>query len=142
MENTVKIEFNSCPSNERLARQMISALIIDLNPTVDEVCDVKTAVSEAVTNAIIHGYQSKEGTIYITATVIDNEISIEIKDYGIGIEDVERAREPLYTSQPELERSGMGFTVMESFMDYVDIISEKGYGTKIIMKKTIGHNEY
>ena len=142
MENTVKIEFNSYPSNERLARQLISALMIDLNPTVDEVCDVKTAVSEAVTNAIIHGYQGKEGTIHITATVKDNDISIEIKDYGVGIEDVERAREPLYTSQPELERSGMGFTVMESFMDYVDIISEKGYGTKIIMKKSISSNEY
>ena len=142
MENTVKIEFNSLASNERLARQVISALIIDLNPTIEEVCDIKTAVSEAVTNSIIHGYQEKEGTIYITASVSDNEIAIEIKDYGVGIEDVERAREPLYTSQPDLERSGMGFTVMESFMDYVDIISEKGYGTKVIMRKKIGKDEY
>ena len=137
MENTIKIEISSNPSNEKIARHIISAMLIDLNPTVEEICDIKTALSEAVTNSIIHGYDNKTGTIYITATVIDNEIIIEVKDFGKGIDDVERAREPLYTSQPELERSGMGFTVMESFMDFVDVISEKDIGTNVIMRKKI-----
>lgn len=119
---------------------MISSMLLDLNPTVEEVCDIKTAVSEAVTNSIIHGYGNGKGTIYISATIENNEITIEIKDFGKGIEDVERAREPLYTSQPELERSGMGFTVMESFMDYLDVVSEKGFGTKVIMRKKINQN--
>lgn len=140
MENTIKIELMSKPSNEKIARHMISSLLIDLNPTIEEVCEIKTAVSEAVTNSIIHGYGNDKGTIYITATTENNEITIEIKDFGKGIEDVERAREPLYTSQPELERSGMGFTVMESFMDYLDVISEKGFGTKVIMRKKINRN--
>ncbi len=137
MENIIKIEISSIPSNEKIARHMISALLLDLNPTVEEICDIKTAVSEAVTNSIIHGYKNNNGTIYITASIENNEITIEIKDFGVGIDDIERAREPLYTSQPELERSGMGFTVMESFMDYVDVISEKDFGTKVIMRKKI-----
>lgn len=140
MENTIKIELSSKPSNEKIARHMISSMLLDLNPTVEEICDIKTAVSEAVTNSIIHGYGNEKGTIYISATIENNEITIEIKDFGKGIEDVERAREPLYTSQPELERSGMGFTVMESFMDYLDVISEKGFGTKVIMRKKINQN--
>ena len=142
MDNTIKFEISSIPANEKIARHIISAMLLDLNPTVEEICDIKTAVSEAVTNSIIHGYGNKIGTIYITATVTDNEIIIEIKDFGKGIDDIERAREPLYTSQPELERSGMGFTVMESFMDYVDVISEKDLGTNVIMRKKICSNEH
>ena len=141
LDNTIKFEISSIPANEKIARHIISAMLLDLNPTVEEICDIKTAVSEAVTNSIIHGYGNKIGTIYITATVTDNEIIIEIKDFGKGIDDIERAREPLYTSQPELERSGMGFTVMESFMDYVDVISEKDLGTNVIMRKKICSNE-
>lgn len=140
LENTIKIELESKPSNEKIARHIISAMLLDLNPTVEEICDIKTAVSEAVTNSIIHGYNNEKGVIYITAAVSDNEIIIEIKDFGKGIEDIERAREPLYTSQPELERSGMGFTVMESFMDYVDVISEQNFGTTVTMRKKICKN--
>ena len=137
MDNVIKIELESNPVNEKIARQLISAVLVDLNPTIEEICDIKTAVSEAVTNAIIHGYKNSKGTIYITVTIKGREISIEISDFGVGIEDVERAREPLYTSEPEMERSGMGFTVMESFMDELDVISEKNFGTKIIMRKNI-----
>ena len=140
LDNIVKIELESNPKNEKIARQMVSAIIVDLNPTIEEMCDIKTAVSEAVTNSIIHGYKNTKGTIYITTKVKDKEITIEITDFGVGIEDVERAREPLYTSEPEMERSGMGFTVMESFMDTVDVISEKDFGTKVVMRKIISQN--
>ena len=142
MDNVIKIELESNPVNEKIARQLISAVLVDLNPTIEEICDIKTAVSEAVTNAIIHGYKNSKGTIYITVTIKGREISIEISDFGVGIEDVERAREPLYTSEPEMERSGMGFTVMESFMDELDVISEKNFGTKIIMRKNIKAYEW
>ena len=140
LENTIRIEIESRPANEKNARHIISAMLLDLNPTIEEICDIKTAVSEAVTNSIIHGYNYGKGTIYIVAKVSDDEITNEIKDIGKGIEDIERAREPLYTSQPELERSGMGFTVMESFMDFVDVISEKDYGTTVTMRKKICKN--
>ena len=133
LDNVIKIELESNPVNEKIARQLISAVLVDLNPTIEEICDIKTAV----TNAIIHGYKNCKGTIYITVAIKGSEISIEISDFGVGIEDVERAREPLYTSEPEMERSGMGFTVMESFMDELDVISEKNFGTKIIMRKKI-----
>ena len=140
LDNVIKIELESNPANEKIARQMVSSIIVDLNPTIEEMCDIKTAVSEAVTNCIIHGYKNSKGTIYITTRVKDMEITIEISDFGVGIEDVERAREPLYTSEPEMERSGMGFTVMESFMDSVDVISEKNFGTKVVMRKKIRQN--
>ena len=140
LDNVIKIELESNPANEKIARQMVSSIIVDLNPTIEEMCDIKTAVSEAVTNSIIHGYKNTKGTIYITTRVKDAEITIEIADFGVGIEDVERAREPLYTSEPEMERSGMGFTVMESFMDSVDVISEKDFGTKVVMRKKIRQN--
>lgn len=134
----MELEFKSCAENERFARQVISAFVAELNPTLEEICDIKTAISEAVTNAIIHGYQNKEGIITLKANYIDRTVEITVEDQGIGIEDVDRAREPLYTSQPELERSGMGFTVMESFMDFLDVVSAPEEGTKVIMKKTIG----
>ena len=140
LDNVIKIELESNPANEKIARQMVSSIIVDLNPTIEEMCDIKTAVSEAITNCIIHGYKNSKGTIYITTRVKDMEITIEISDFGVGIEDVERAREPLYTSEPEMERSGMGFTVMESFMDSVDVISEKDFGTKVVLRKKIRQN--
>ena len=127
-ENKVCIEFESRSQNEGFARVAVSAFISQLDPTIEEIADVKTAVSEAVTNSIIHGYENdKKGIIKIETIVIE--------DYGKGIEDIDKAREPLYTSRPDLERSGMGFTVMESFMDTLIVESKKGKGTKIIMTK-------
>lgn len=137
MENSVKLEIMSKSSNEAFARIAVAAFASQLDPTIEELADIKTAVSEAVTNSIIHGYEEKEGIIYITCTLKNREIIIEIKDNGIGIENIEMAKEPLYTSRPELERSGMGFTIMESFMDEVKIESIVGMGTKVTLKKTI-----
>ncbi|MBO5452702.1 MAG: anti-sigma F factor [Clostridia bacterium] len=138
MDNYLKLSVKSDCINEHLSRQVIATFMTSLDPTLEEICDVKTAVSEAVTNAIVHGYENLTGTVNLTAEINGKELYIEVEDYGRGIADVERAREPLYTSQPEKERSGMGFTVMEAFMDYVDVISRPGLGTKVIMKKLIG----
>ena len=122
--------------NEGFARVAVAAFVSQLDPTVEELTDVKTAVSEAVTNSIIHGYENKkEGIIKIEATISGYEITISIEDFGRGITNVEQAMEPLYTSKPELERSGMGFTVMETFMDSLEVNSEEGKGTKVVMKK-------
>lgn len=132
----MKLEFLAKSENEGFARVTVAAFVSQLDPTIDEIEDVKTAVSEAVTNAIIHGYENNEdGIIQIIAYIDDNEFTVEIKDKGIGIKDIEKAREPLYTSRPDLERSGMGFTIMESFMDNIKVESEYKNGTKVIMKK-------
>jgi stage II sporulation protein AB (anti-sigma F factor) len=104
----------------------VAAFASQLDPTIEELSDVKTAVSEAVTNAIIHGYENSQGTIRIKGWIDDRMLKVEIEDWGSGIEDIEQARQPLYTSKPELERSGMGFTVMETFMDSLEIQSERG----------------
>lgn len=136
VDNKVTIELMSRSQNEGFARVAVAAFVSQLDPTVEELTDVKTAVSEAVTNSIIHGYDNDEkGVIKIEATIEGCEITIEIEDFGHGIDNVEKAREPLYTSKPELERSGMGFTVMETFMDSLEVKSEDGKGTKVIMKK-------
>lgn len=137
MENKVKLELMSKSSNEAFARIAIAAFVSQLDPSIEEIADIKTAVSEAVTNCIIHAYEEKEGIIYITCTLKNREITIEVKDNGIGIENIDMAKEPLYTSKPELERSGMGFTIMDSFMDEIKIESIVGMGTKITMKKVI-----
>lgn len=137
MENKVKLEILSKSSNEAFARVSVAAFVSQIDPTIEELADIKTAVSEAVTNCIIHGYEDREGIIYITCSLKNREVTIEIQDNGIGIENIEMAKEPLYTSKPELERSGMGFTIMESFMDEVKIESIIGLGTKVTMKKTI-----
>lgn len=134
-DNRMKIEFLSKSENESFARVSVAAFASQLDPTIEELTDVKTAVSEAVTNAIIHGYQNKRDTVKIECEIKGNELTIVIEDSGIGIEDIELAKQPLYTSRPDLERSGMGFTVMETFMDKLEVFSEKGKGTKIIMKK-------
>ena len=136
IDNEMKLEFVSKSANEAFARLSVAAFAAQLDPTIEEIADVKTAVSEAVTNSIIHGYENdKKGIIKIEAIISGRKATIVIEDYGKGIEDIDKAREPLYTSRPDLERSGMGFTVMESFMDTLIVESKKGKGTKIIMTK-------
>lgn len=136
VDNKISIELMSKSQNEGFARVAVAAFVSQLDPTVEELTDVKTAVSEAVTNSIIHGYENKkEGIIKIEASITGDEVTITIEDYGNGIKDIKQAMEPLYTSKPELERSGMGFTVMETFMDNLEVLSECGKGTKVIMKK-------
>lgn len=134
-ENRMKVEFLSRSLNESFARVAVAAFVSQLDPTIEEISDVKTAVSEAVTNSIIHGYENGEGIVTIEALIKDNELTLTIIDEGLGISDVKKAMEPLYTSRPDLERSGMGFTVMETFMDSLIVESEKDHGTKVIMKK-------
>ncbi|KPU45348.1 anti-sigma F factor [Oxobacter pfennigii] len=134
-ENSMKLEIISLSQNEAFARTVVAAFASQLDPTLDEISDVKTAVSEAVTNSIIHGYENTQGIITVKADIKDNLLTVEVIDNGKGIEDIEAARQPLYTSKPELERSGMGFTVMETFMDSVDVISELGKGTRVLMTK-------
>jgi stage II sporulation protein AB (anti-sigma F factor) len=136
-ENKMKIEFLSKSENEGFARVAVAAFISQLDPTIEELTDIKTAVSEAVTNAIIHGYDNKEGNIIIETSINANEIQVIIADEGKGIENIELAMQPLYTSRPDLERSGMGFTVMETFMDSLKVESQLGKGTKVMMKKVL-----
>lgn len=135
LDNNMKLEFPSKSQNEAFARVVVASFASQLDPTIEELADIKTAVSEAVTNAIIHGYEDTKGTVYLECSIKDNKIEIIIEDRGRGIMDVDKAREPLYTSRPELERSGMGFTVMETFMDELEVSSEADKGTKIRMVK-------
>ena len=136
VDNKVSIEFISKSQNEGFARVAVAAFVAQLDPTLEEISDVKTAVSEAVTNSIIHGYENrKREIIRIEAEINNNEVTISVEDFGVGIKDIEEAMEPLYTSKPELERSGMGFTVMGSFMDSLEVFSKEGKGTKVVMKK-------
>lgn len=136
-ENEMKLEFLSKSNNEAFARITVAAFASQLDPTIEELSDIKTAVSEAVTNSIIHGYENGDGVVKIHAQIFANTIQIEISDNGKGIENVELAKQPLYTSKPDLERSGMGFTIMESFMDEMRVESVVGLGTKVTMKKMI-----
>jgi len=134
--NEMKIEFLSKSSNEAFARVVAAAFVSQIDPTIEELADVKTAVSEAVTNAIIHGYESRQGFVRMYCRLFPCSVEISIIDEGVGIENVEIARQPLYTSKPEMDRSGMGFTVMESFMDRVEVLSVVGKGTTVRMYKT------
>ncbi len=136
-DNEMKLEFLSKSNNEAFARITVAAFVSQLDPTIEELADIKTAVSEAVTNSIIHGYEDSEGIVKITGRIFANTVEIEISDTGRGIESIELARKPLYTTKANLERSGMGFTIMESFMDEVEIESVLGLGTKVKMKKMI-----
>ena len=136
-ENEMKLEFLSKSNNEAFARITVAAFVASLDPTIEEISDIKTAVSEAVTNSIVHGYEDKIGIINLRCKIIDRDVIIEVSDNGKGIENIEMAKQPLYTSKPNLERSGMGFTIMESFMDDLNVESVLGLGTKITMKKTI-----
>ena len=138
MENSVKIELMAIPENEGFARVAVAAFITPLNPTIEEISDVKTAVSEAVTNAVIHAYEEEGGRITIRCSLSNDLLHMEVEDYGRGIENVKKAMEPLYTTRPDLERSGMGFTFMEAFMDGLEVISMPGKGTRIIMEKKLG----
>lgn len=135
--NEMKMEFDSRSCNEGFARVAVAAFLSQLNPTLEEVADVKTALSEAVTNAIIHGYEGKVKKIYIECQIKDREMTVAVIDHGCGISDVKKAMEPLYTTKKESERAGMGFAFMEAFMDDVYVESEVGKGTKVVMKKRI-----
>ena len=136
-DNEMKLEFVSKSSNEAFARITVAAFASQLDPTIEELADIKTAVSEAVTNCIIHGYEGTSGIVKVEGKLKDKCIEIEISDNGKGISDIELARKPLYTTKGNLERSGMGFTIMESFMDEVDVESVLGLGTKVTMRKKI-----
>ena len=141
MENEMKLEFKSKSCNEAFARITVAAFASQLDPTIEEISDIKTAVSEAVTNSIIHGYENQDGMIHIFCKINKDIIEIEIIDYGKGIENLEIAKQPLYTTKPELDRSGMGFTIMENFMDNVEVESIVGMGTKVKMQKKIACKE-
>lgn len=133
----MKLEFESKSTNESFARVVVAAFAAQLDPTLEELSDIKTAVSEAVTNAIIHGYEYGEGIITVECSIYESIIEIEISDSGKGIGDLKKAMEPFFTSKPNLERSGMGFTVMETFMDSLEVESVEGKGTIIKMSKRI-----
>ena len=135
--NNMHLEFDSKSSNEGFARVAVAAFIAQLDPTLEEIDDIKTAVSEAVTNSIIHGYGEDPGTVAIDCSIRDKSVEIVIKDTGVGIDDVVKAREPLFTTKSEEERSGMGFVFMDVFMDDLQVFSEPGKGTTVIMKKNI-----
>ena len=141
MDNFMKLEIPSKSQNEAFARVVVAAFAAQADPTIDEISDVKTAVSEAVTNAVIHGYENGPGEIVITASLEGKRLQVIVIDYGVGITDLEQARQPLYTSKPELDRSGMGFTIMENFMDECLVSSEPGKGTTITMIKVFGSSE-
>jgi stage II sporulation protein AB (anti-sigma F factor) len=136
-KNYMKLEIPALSENESFARVAVGAFMARMNPTLEEISDVKTAVSEAVTNAIVHGYENSPGVIEIGAEIVDDTLSVEITDHGRGIADVALAMQPFYTSRPELERSGMGFTVMQAFMSSLDVISTVGAGTTVRMTKKL-----
>lgn len=133
----MNITFDARSENEAFARVAVAAFITYKDPSVLVVDDIKTAVSEAVTNAIIHGYDGKDGIVDLKCILTDRRLTVIIKDYGKGIEDIEKAREPLYTSKPDCERSGLGFTVMESFMDSINVDSQLGKGTIVTLCKDL-----
>ncbi|MBC8535450.1 anti-sigma F factor [Feifania hominis] len=140
--NEIKVQFPSKSVNEGFARAVVSSFAAQLDPTIDELADIKTAVSEGVTNAIVHGYRRESGIITITARLYeDRRIQLTIRDRGCGIADVHKAMEPCYTTAPEEERSGMGFTIMQTFMDKLRVTSKPGWGTRVVMEKYIGKRE-
>ena len=132
------LKFSSVSSNESFARSVIGLFALRVNPSVAFLTDIKTAVSEAVTNCIVHGYPEKDGDIIMEGYIQDGYIHINVFDFGVGIENLSEALEPFYTSKEDEERSGMGFTIMKSFMDDVKVVSAKGEGTKVYMSKKIG----
>lgn len=138
--NEMKMEFESRSCNESFARVAVAAFMTQLNPTLEEVADVKTALSEAVTNAIVHGYENEVRTVTVRCSIYGNELRLSVADEGTGIEDIQKAMEPLFTTKPDSERSGMGFAFMEAFMDSVEVESEVGKGTVVTMRKKIGRS--
>lgn len=139
--NEMRLEFESKSQNESFARTVVAAFAAQLDPTIEELADIKTAVSEAVTNSIIHGYTDYVGIIKMRCITCGNELTVEICDKGVGIENIAKAKEPLYTTRPELERSGMGFSFMQAFMDELEVESTIGIGTLVRMKKRVGKTE-
>lgn len=142
MKNEVTLEFDAVSANEGFARVAVAAFITPLNPTIEEIADVKTALSEAVTNAIIHGYEEEEGKVTVRCVLEGDRLTVEVTDRGKGMENVEQAMEPLFTTRPELERSGMGFAFMEAFMDELEVESAPGEGTTVRMRKKLGTESY
>lgn len=138
MTDRMKVIFDSKSENESFARVVVAAFMTRLDPTMEEISDVKTAVSEAVTNCIVHAYGEEGGIIEIEASIENSTIMVSVRDKGMGIGDIKSAMEPLYTTKPELERSGMGFSFMEIFMDSLDVVSQPGSGTTVTMTKKIG----
>lgn len=147
MENEMRLSFDAVSVNEAFARVAVAAFVTPLNPTVEEISDIKTAVSEAVTNAIIHGYdeefsgepgQKGKNQVYLHCKIVDDVLHVEVQDMGKGISDIDRAMEPLFTTRPDMDRSGMGFAFMEAFMDDLEVISEPFHGTLVRMKKKLG----
>ena len=137
-EERVSVEFESYSHNEQFARVVTAVFVARLNPTLEELEDIKTAVSEAVTNCVIHAYEDTVGIIRMELETRENELTVRVRDWGLGIANIDQAREPLYTSKPSKDRSGMGFTFMETFMDRLEVTSEAGAGTTVEMKKLIG----
>lgn len=141
MDNYMCLQVEALSKNESFARSVVAAFCVELNPTLDQINDIKTAVSEAVTNSIVHGYEGKGGKIEISAYLEGKTVHIEIKDHGVGISDIEKARQPFFTTKPEQERSGMGFTVMESFMDTLSVAETDGGGITVTMSKNLDVNK-
>lgn len=139
--NRVCLQFAAQSKNESFARMVAAAYVAQLNPTLEELSDIKTAVSEAVTNAVIHGYEEQNGMICMRLERKENEVWIEVEDWGAGMADVLQAMEPMYTTRPDMERSGMGFAFMEAFMDELEVRSQKNCGTLVRMKKKISPRE-
>ena len=139
--NVFEITFEAKSINEGFARVCVAAFCVQLNPSVDEISDIKTAVSEAVKNCVVHAYPKKEGLIKLRCEIEGNKVTIEVCDFGVGISDIKKAREPFYTTKPTEERSGMGFAVMEGFMDSLEVESNGQSGTKVVMSKVIGSLE-
>lgn len=142
IKNRMKVEFESDSKNESFARIVVAAFVTRLDPTLEEIADIKTAVSEAVTNSIIHGYENRKGIVEIETIIVEDTVTIIVRDYGVGIANIHKAMEPLYTSKPELERSGMGFAFMEAFMDELFVESELDKGTIVTMRKVIGRKPF
>ena len=140
-DNEMRLDFLSLSENESFARSCAAAFCTQLNPTIEELSDVRTAISEAVTNAIIHGYENRSGMVHLRCTLEGDLFTATVSDDGVGIRDIEQARQPFFTTRPELERSGMGFTVMEAFMEEVVIESVPGQGTSVTMKKRIARRD-
>ena len=141
MKNKIEIRFKSLPENEAFARTCVAAFCLQLNPTLDEIGDIKTAVSEAVTNCVVHAYPNKAGEIIMEMLCENNKIHIAIKDNGVGIDNIEKALTPFYTTKPDEERSGMGFTVMDSFMDSLEVKNNGAKGLIVEMSKRIQHKQ-
>ena len=140
-ENHMQVSFDAKSVNEGLARMLVSAFMTEMNPTLEQIADVKTAVSEAVTNAIIHGYSDEKELVELSCDREGQQLVVTVEDHGVGIADLEEAMQPFYTSKPQLERSGMGFSFMEAFMDKIEVRSEVGQGTKVVMWKYIETKE-